>query len=148
MGGGNRDRQGVCTAQGERFRDQFAEHDMEVGDDAESKSHGHDGGDVRVHRNVCGRVGEQAHPVQEDAGHQGFADPAQGQRTKGDAELHGGKKIVELPLQQAHGARAGYTVGQHLLDACFADGNQRELRGHEKTVGQDQHGDRNALQQQ
>ena len=51
-------------------------------------------------------------------------------------------------LQAAHGARAGHAVGQHLLDAGVADGDQREFGGHEKAIGQNQHGDRDAFDQQ
>ena len=106
-GRGHRHRQRIGTAQGQRFRHQFAQHDMEIGDEAESKGHGHDGGHVRVRSRRAPAVGQQAHPAQKDAGHQRFADPAQGQRTEGDAELHGGQKIVELALQTAYGARSG-----------------------------------------
>ena len=91
------------------------------------------------------RVRQQLHPSQEDAGHQRFADPTEGQRTEGHAELYSGQKIVQFMLEAAHGAGAGNAVGQQLLDACVADGNQREFRGHEEAVGQDQHGDGDAF---
>ena len=79
-----------------------------------------------------------------DGGGQRFADPAQGQRAEGDAELHGGKKVVQVALQAADGAGSGDAGGEHLLDAGVADGDQGELGGHKEGVGQDEqaHGDK------
>ncbi len=110
---------------------------------------GHNRADVGVPRwAYARRVRQHLHPAQEYARRQRFADPAQRQRAERHAQLYGGQKIVQIPLQPANGARARRTGGQHLLDARLADRNQRELRCHEEPVGQDQHGHGDAFDRQ
>jgi hypothetical protein len=76
-----------------------------------------------------------------------LADPAKSQRAQGYAELHSGKKIVEIVLQPANGASAGHAGVEHLLYASITDRDQRELGGDEETVRQDQHANRDALEE-
>jgi hypothetical protein len=90
--------------------------------------------------------GSASEPAEEDGG-QRFADPAEGQRAERDAELDGGKEVVEVLLQAADGAGSGNAGGQHLLDAGVADGDQGELGGHKEGVGQNEHGHGDKLQQ-
>ncbi len=91
--------------------------------------------------------GQSAHPAHEGGGGQWFADPAQGQGAEGDAELDGGEKVVQIALQAADGAGAGNGVGEHLLDAGVADGDQGELGGHKEGVGQNEQADGDVLEQ-
>jgi hypothetical protein len=78
------------------------------------------------------------------ASRQRFADPAQGQRAQGHAELHGGQKVVQIAAAGGGPRALREPGGQHLLDARVADGDQRELGGHKKGVGQNEqaHGDK------
>jgi hypothetical protein len=93
------------------------------------------------------RQGHCAEPTQKNSRRQGFADPAQGQRTERDAELDGGKKVVQILLQAAHGAGAWNGGRHHLLNPGLADRDQCELGGHKKGVGQNEHGQGDELQQ-
>ena len=43
-------------------------------------------------------------------------------------------------MQAANGASSGDVRREHLLDAGFADGDQRKLGSYKKGVGQDEHG--------
>ena len=129
----NGDSESLGAAQGQRLGHQFADDDMEVGDEGKAKG---DGGDVCVEAGVR----QAAKPTMKDGGGERLAEPAEGQRTEGDAKLHGGQKLVEAELQAADSARSGDVGGQHLFDAGFADGDQRKLGGHKESVGQDEHG--------
>jgi hypothetical protein len=86
------------------------------------------------------RVRQCAHPPAKNLRGQRLAQPAQRQRAKRHAQLHGGKKIVEIALQPPHRPRSRNPRRQHLLHARFANGNQRELGRHKVGVGQNQHG--------
>ena len=91
--------------------------------------------------------GRAVEPAEENGGGERLAEPAEGQRAEGDAELDGGKKVVQILLQAADGAGSGDAGGEHLLDAGVADGDQRELGGHKEGVGQNEHGHGDKLQQ-
>src|ERR1019366_6784847 len=79
-------------------------------------------------------------PTHKNRGGEWFTEPTKSQRAKGHAKLDGGEQFVKTSLQTADGAGSGDTGSEHLLDARLANGNQRELRGHKKGVGQDEHG--------
>jgi hypothetical protein len=102
---------------------------------------------VRVEQGVGLGERELVKPTKEDGRGEGFADPAEGKRAEGYAELDGGEEVVEVLLETADGARAGNASGDHLLNASFADGDEGELGSHKKGVGQDEHGDSDKLQQ-
>jgi hypothetical protein len=88
-----------------------------------------------------------SHPTEQNAGREGLTDPSESQGTKRDAELDGGKKVVEILLEGAYGTGSWDACGEHLLNARVANGNQGELRGHKEGVGQNEHGDSDKLQE-
>ncbi len=71
------------SLQGQSFRDEFAEQNVEVGDQAERDD---DGNAVGVDGGVGNLLNEAEGTNQ--LGNHGFADPAQGEADHGDAELH------------------------------------------------------------
>ena len=77
------------------------------------------------------------HPL-EERGDRRLADPAQTETGHRDAELRRGDVLVGRVERAAYRSRHPAALGQQLIDAGLADRNNRELRGHEKTVGQDQ----------
>src|SRR5208337_4670125 len=119
--------------QSEGLGHQLANYHMEVGDEGKDAGYA---GNVGIEEGVGLGEGQSAEPTHEGGGGQRFADPAQSQGEEGDAELDGGEKVVHLALQAADGAGAGNGVGEHLLDACAADGNQGELGSYKESIGQ------------
>jgi hypothetical protein len=117
---------------------------MKVSNDCEAKG---DCDQVGIEQRM--RLGEwqQVEPAEKDGGSQRFTDPAKGKRAEGYAELDGGEKVVEILLQAADGAGSWNAGGQHLLDARVSDGDQGELRGHKESVGQNQQGYGDRLEQ-
>ena len=61
--------------------------------------------------------------------------------------MHSGQKIVQVLLKPADSPRSRNAGGEHLLDTGVPNRNQRELRGHKKSVGQNQHGNRDKFEQ-
>ena len=61
--------------------------------------------------------------------------------------MNGGEKVVEIMLEAANGTSARHAGVEHLLDAGVTNGDQCELGGNEKTIRQDQHADRYALEE-
>ena len=127
-------------AEGEGFGDELAEQDVEVGNQGEAQHDGYYGDQV----GVDGRVGDGLEPSSEEAGDDGFADPAEGEAAEGDAELDGGEEVVEVLLEAADGAGSEDVLGDELLDAGLADADQGEFRGDEEAVGQDEQGHRDS----
>jgi len=140
-GGGDGDGQIFRSAQGEGFGNELPEENVEVSYERKAED---DGGNVGVDDGV----GQTLHPIQEDCGGYGFADPTKGQGAEGDAELDCRKETVEVALEAADGGGAGNAGGDHLFDAGVAHGDQRKLRGDEKAVGQNEQGDGNDLEQE
>ena len=120
---------------------------MEVGDEGKAESDGGYGGYVGINLSVSRGDGQSVQPSLNDTRGQRFAEPAQGQRAKGDAELDGGEKVVQVALQAANGAGAGDGGGQHLLDAGVAERDKGELGGHKEGVSQDEQADSDELEQ-
>ena len=140
-GAGDGEGDALGALQGERLRDELAEEDLEVGDEAE----GYDDGDgVGVQELVRGAAGEprQVREAAEDGFCYGrLAEAAEGQRGEGDAELHGGEELVDVVLEAEGGAGAGAVELDELLDAGLADADEGELGGHKEGVRQDEEGD-------
>src|ERR1700691_1903568 len=115
--------------QGESLGDEFAEQDVEIGDEAE----GDDDGDAV---GVDGRVRNLMHKAQRtyQLGDHGFADPAQSQADDGDAELDAVDDFVEVLMQALDDTGAGAAGFNELLDAGVANTDQGELRGGEKRI--------------
>jgi hypothetical protein len=119
---------GFGVADGERFRRQFADHDVEEGNHAEGDHEGHAVDDF-----FGGHAGQAEQGLQQ-AGEGRFADPAQAQRGEGDAELAGRQVGVELAVhleQDAPAQAAGLGDGAH---ARFTEGDDAELGRHEKAI--------------
>ena len=127
------DGQPFSTAERERLGHQFADDNVEVGDEGKAQRDGENAG-----VEMC--VGQSGKQRRKNGRGQRFAQPAKGQRAEGYAKLDGGQQLLKPGLEQTDGARAGSVRGDHLLDAGFANGDQRELRGDKKRVGQDEHG--------
>jgi hypothetical protein len=71
-----------------------------------------------------------------------FADPAETETGHGDAQLRRGDVAVRIADGAADRARAAVPLGNHLIDTGLAHRDDRELRGHEESVGEDQRQDR------
>ena len=145
---GRRDGDGesLGAAEGQRFGDQLADGDVEVGDEGKADRHGSDGSRMCVNLCMGRRLRQQVDPAEDDVGGQRLADPADRQRARGDAQLNGGQEVLELVLKAANGARAGNLGGEKLLDARVAGADHGELGGHKESVGQNQHGDGDNLE--
>ena len=102
----------LSPAQGQRLRHQFANHYVEVGNDRKAQRHGNN---VRVEQRMRLDQREQAEPAEYHPGGEGFANPAERQGAERDAELDGGKKVIQIVLQAANGPRPRNVGGQHLL---------------------------------
>ena len=82
-----------------------------------------DGDGVRVD----GGVGDASDPALEQSRQNRLAQPAQGQAGDGDSELHAVYYAAELLVEFEDGAGADAVGFDQLLDARFADADQREL---------------------
>ncbi len=131
-------------AEGEGLRDEFAEQDVEIGNQGEAQ---HDGG-YGDQVGVDDGVGDGLEPAFKEAGDDGFADPAEGEAAEGDAELDGGEEVVEVLLEAADGACSEDILGDELLDAGFADADEGELGSDEEAVGEDEQGHRDGAKEE
>src|ERR1700722_15663310 len=100
---------------------------MQAGDEDE----GHGDGDGM---GVDGGVRDAADPALEETGENGLAQPAQSQAGNGDSGLNSVDDAAELLMEFEDGAGAGAMGFDELLDAGFADADQRELGGGEESV--------------
>ena len=137
-GAGDGERDALGSLQRERLGNQLAEQHLEVSDERE-RDDDRDGVrvDVRVARRLRQPAGREA---QDDLGDRRLADPAERESGQRDAELHGGKELVDGVLELQHCARAGTAQRDQLLDARLPHADESELRGDEKTVGQNEKG--------
>lgn len=77
---------------------------------------------------------------QKNVGDGGFTDPAQSQGGERYSKLDGGQEFVDRVLELKDRDGTGATMGDQLLDAGFADADQRKLRRDKETAGQDEEG--------
>ncbi len=131
----------LSPLKGERLGHQLAGDDVEISDERKAQNHSDD---VTVEL----RVRQRAEPAAEQRSGQRLAQPAESQRAQRDAELDCGEQVFKVALKAAYGFRAGDAGLKKLLDARFANGDERELGGHEVGVGQDEHGHGNRLEEQ
>jgi len=117
---GNADRQ--------RFRRQFADHDVQEGDDAEGDHEGDAMDDF-----LGGDAG-QCEQRFEQAGKGRFADPAQAEGGEGDAQLAGRQVGVELAVDFREDAAAQAGGFCNCPYARLAQGDDAEFRRHEEAV--------------
>ena len=115
-----------------RFWSQFADHNVQVGNDEE-------GGKERHALDHFGRF--DAHGAQyrlQDVGERRFADPAQPQRRQGDTQLAGRKVSVELVVDGAQDLSAPAVHVCDGLDPGRAQFDHGKFRRNEEAVEQNQ----------
>ncbi len=115
--------------QGQRLRNEFAQQNVQVSDQAESDG---DSDAVSIDRGVRNFLNETER-FNETRDH-GFADPAQGEADHGDAELNAVDDFVETLMQALDDAGAAAAGFDELLDAGVANADQREFRSREKRI--------------
>ena len=133
--------QRLGPAQRQPFGHQLACNNVKISDDGETKSHGD-------HVAVDPCAGECAQPPRHHLRCQRLAQPAKRKRAKSHAKLHGGKQVIEITLQIANRSCSRHPRGQQLLHACVANGDQCKLNCDKVSVGQNQHGHRDRLDEQ
>ena len=101
---------------------------------------------------VDGCVGEHSRQAAQVREHRlqgvrecGFSDTAQCQARQRYAELDRGQELRGVALQRQGDARAGPPKSDELLDARFANADQRELGGDEEAVRQNEERDQAAV---
>lgn len=119
-------------ANGEGLGHQFAENDVEEGDDAVGEDVGEGGDD--------GFVGEADFEEDrlDEAVDEGFAKAAEGDTGEGDAELGGGEVAVKVLDLIAGADGAGFAFGDSGLELGAADFDDGELGGDEESVQEDE----------
>ena len=137
---GHRQRHLLRPLQGQRLGNQFAQNDVQAGDQNEGDE---DCDAVCVNRGV----GNILNRAQHHLGQQGLADPAQGQADDGDSQLDAVDHFVQVAMELLHDAGANATGRNQLLDAGITDADQREFRGREECVGRHQEQDEEHPQQ-
>jgi hypothetical protein len=93
------------------------------------------------------RMGEALQPWLDELGDRRLAQEADAQRGQRDAELAGRQVLAEVVELGEHEPRPAVAAVDHLLDPGAARAHERELRGDEEAVGEDQHDDRADEQQ-
>ena len=93
-----------------------------------------DGDTVRRRRGHLRR--QEGKPRLDQRGERRLADPAETEAGHRDPELGGGDVAVGLADGPPHGPRAAVSFGDQLIDARLADGDDRELRRDEESVGE------------
>ena len=121
----------VDPLQSQRLRHQFAKQHMQVRDQRERQRDRHE---IRVKPDM----GHSAKPAHERLRYPLLADPAKGETGQRDAKLHRRQKLVQRMLQPHRRPRVRPSQRDQLLQTRLAHAHQREFRGHEKAVGQDQ----------
>ena len=81
---------------------------------------------------------KEARDRQDEGRHRRFADPAQAQRSQGDAELRHGERRIEMIRQPLGVLRLAAALLDERLQARRPDLDAGELRGYEKAVHEDQ----------
>ena len=119
-------------ANGEGLGHQFAEDDVEEGDDAVGEDVGEGGDD--------GFIGEADFEEDwlDEAVDEGFAKAAQGDTGEGDAELGGGEVAVEVLDLIAGADGAGFAFCDSGLELGTADFDDGEFSGDEEGVEEDE----------
>ena len=135
-GAGDDQSDALGVGQAEGFGNQFAEDDLNNGEQAEGEDQS-DGvrGQSDPHAGKCG--GERT----QEFGQGNFTDVAQGQAGQSDADLHAGNDAAEVSGEEFDDACAGITALRELADARLANGDEREFGGGEETVDGDQEKD-------
>ena len=136
----HRQRHLLRPLQRQRLGNQFAQNDVQAGDQDEGNE---DRNAVSVDRGV----GNILNRAQHHLGQQRLADPAQGQADDGDSQLDAIDHFVQVAMQLLHNARADAPGSDQLLDTGITDADQREFRGREESVGRHQEQDEEHPQQ-
>ena len=120
--------------QGHGLRHDFAQDNVEVGDEDEGQR---DGDGVSQDGGVIAATYRQL----DQGGQGGLANPAQSEAGQGDTELDGAEQLVHALVQLADGAGADAAGLDELLDAGVADADQGKFRRHEEGIGRHQQQD-------
>ena len=128
----------------QRFGHQFAEHDLEGGQQEQDQGRGNTGGGG-VSRSsgikAQGQAREQGH---DSGGDLLLAIDTQHDAGEGNADLAGSDIVVELVgilENRQYGPGQGVSLLSQLHDACLAGADRRELTGNIEGVEKDQHCD-------
>ena len=118
------------------FGRQFADHDVERGDQREGDTHGDamGGGGAR-------RSEQRGQGLRQHAGNRGLADPTKAQRGHGDSELTGRDVRVEVADHVLGRRGAGASFFRQLVETRFPHRHDGEFGGDEEAVGHDQQQD-------
>ena len=133
-GRGDREGDSLGALQRQRLRNEFPEDHVQASDT--DKRHGHGDG-----MSVDGGIGHATDPTLEQSRQDRFAEPAQSQTGNGDSQLHAVDDAAELLMKFEDGACAGAASFDQLLDASFADADERELGCGEESIGRHQEQD-------
>ena len=136
----HRQRHLLGALQGQRFGDQFAQDDVQAGDQDEGDE---DCNPVSVNRGV----GKVLNRTQHHLGQQRLTHPAQGQADDGDSQLDAVDHFVQIAVQLLHDAGADAPGRDQLLNTGITHADQGELRGSEESVGRHQEQDEEHPQQ-
>jgi hypothetical protein len=135
---GNSQRNPFRPLQRQRLRHQLAQQQFKVSDRGKGNRNRQR---VRIEQGVHWHHGKPVRTrIQQHLRHRRLADPAQGEARQRYAKLHGGQKFIDMALQMQRRARSRSAQRQQLLHARLAHADQRELRGHEEAVGQNEEG--------
>ncbi len=137
---GDRQRDLLRTLQRQRFGDQFAQNDVQAGDQGKGDE---DRNPVSVNRGV----GKVLHRAEHHLRQQGFAYPAQGQADDRDSQLDAVDHFVQIAVQLLHDAGPNPPGRHQLLDTRVTHAHQGEFRGSEECVGRHQQQDEEHPQQ-
>ena len=116
--------------QGERFWDEFSEDDVQAGDENEGDGDGDGMG-------VEDGVGNTADQGFDEACQYGLAQPSEGKAGDGDSELDSVDHAAELLMEFEDSAGTDAAGFDELLDAGFADADEREFGGRKEGIGRD-----------
>src|SRR5690348_6443573 len=119
--------------QGQAFRGQLAENDVQEGDEDERDGHGH-----RVRGDDVERRPQGSKKRREHIRDRRLPDPAQPEAGQRDAELGTGDGTVDGLKRLLHRAGARVSIGDHGVDAGPPRSDQREFGSDEERVREDE----------
>ena len=142
-GKGARDEQSHAfgAREAEAFGNEFAEDDLQHGEQAEGDSQR---GAVRDHGGP--RARDRLHERAENSSERDFSEIAERKAGESDAHLHAGDDASEIGEQGLDDFGASVALLDELANAGLADGDQRKFGGGEEGVDADERENREKLQ--
>ena len=131
-------RRAVVSAlcKGDRLWRELAERDVQRRNQRKRDRHGN-----AVRRRFSNGDGQGTEKWLKHHGDGRLADPPETEAGHRNAELGGGDVACWLADRTAHGSRAAGSLGDQLIDARLADGDDREFGRDEKSVREDERED-------